>query len=146
MYGLEAFGDDTKTHFSTSGYSTHSRLAIVLQKSQAYTKVSRTPKREYKQRIDEVEAAEFVPMVMSTSGGMGEAMVKALRRLASALADKTGETYSQLMGVLRCRFAFAMMRSALVCLRGTRSRVSNSNITYSNSWDMSSDMVSRELF
>ena len=65
-------------------------------------------------------------MVMSTSGGMGEAMVKALRRLASALADKTGETYSQLMGkkklmgVLRCRFAFAMMRSALVCLRGCR--------------------------
>ena len=65
-------------------------------------------------------------MVMSTSGGMGEAMVEALRRLASALADKTVETYSQLMGVLRCRFGFAMLRSALVCLRGTRSRVSNS--------------------
>ena len=144
MYGLEAFGDDTKTHFSTSGYSTHSRLAIVLH--QSYKRFENAKKREYKQRIDEVEAAEFVPMVMSTSGGMGEAMVKALRRLASALADKTGETYSQLMGVLRCRFAFAMMRSALVCLRGTRSRVSNSNITYSNSWDMSSDMVSRELF
>ena len=114
--------------------------------SSLYKSFENAKKREYKQRIDEVEAAEFVPMVMSTSGGMGEAMVKALRRLASALADKTGETYSQLMGVLRCRFAFAMMRSALVCLRGTRSRVSNSNITYSNSWDMSSDMVSRELF
>ena len=79
MYGLEAFGDETKTHFSTSGYSTHSRLAIVLHQ---YKRFENAKKREYKQRIDEVEAAEFVPMVMSTSEGMGEAMVKALRSVS----------------------------------------------------------------
>ena len=33
-----------------------------------------------------------------------------------------GERYCEVMGLLRCRFAFAMARSALVCLRGSRSR------------------------
>jgi len=30
------------------------------------------------------------------------------------------EPYPKVMGLLRCRLAFSMMRSALVCLRGSR--------------------------
>ncbi len=38
-----------------------------------------------------------------------------------------GERYSEVMGVLSCRFAFAMARSALVCLRGSRSHFQGLN-------------------
>ncbi len=38
------------------------------------------------------------------------------------LAEKRGERYADVMSLLRCRFAFAIARSALVCLRGSRSR------------------------
>ena len=42
--------------------------------------------------------------------------------LALLLAEKRGERYADVMGLLRCRFAFSIARSALICLRGSRSR------------------------
>ena len=62
----------------------------------------------------------------STRGIMCAEMQIALKFLASLLAEKRGEKYCDVMRLLRCRFAFAMARSALhviiVCLRGLRSR------------------------
>jgi hypothetical protein len=59
-------------------------------------------------------------MIMTTSGGMGPEMSMALKQLAQKLSAKQNEPYSKVMGTLRVRFVFAMMRSALVCLRGSR--------------------------
>jgi len=60
-------------------------------------------------------------MVMSSSGGIGPEMTIALKHLARKLADKKNEPYSKTINVLRCRLNFSMLRSALVCLRGSRS-------------------------
>ena len=45
----------------------------------------------------------------------------ALKHLALLLSEKNGEKYADVMSLLRCRFSFAIARSALVCLRGSRS-------------------------
>ena len=78
-------------------------------------------KREYGQRIRDVEHGVFTPLVFSTSGAMGREATTFYKQLADLLSDKQDKAYSLIMGWLRCRLSFAILRSAIVCLRGSRS-------------------------
>ena len=69
-----------------------------------------------------VEDADFTPLIMSSSGWMGVEMQMALKHLCTNTAEKTKQPYSKVIGVMRCKLSFQMMCSALVCLRGTRTR------------------------
>ncbi len=62
------------------------------------------------------------PMVFSSCGGMGQEASTALNKLASMLADKRKEDYSHTITLLRMRISFALIRTSIVCLRGTRLR------------------------
>ena len=42
------------------------------------------------------------------------------RRLAFLLAEKRKECYSVVMGWIRCKLSLALLRSAIMCVRGTR--------------------------
>ena len=86
-----------------------------------YSKLSKQKRREYAQRISEVNDGDFTPMIMSSSGGMCPEMHIALKHLARKMAVKQSSAYAKVAGLLRCKFAFAIMRSAVVCLRGSRS-------------------------
>ena len=44
------------------------------------------------------------------------------KRLAGMIAEKKGQDYSQTLRWLRCRLNFALLRSSIMCLRGTRSK------------------------
>ena len=77
--------------------------------------------RQYEERINRVEASSFTPMIMSSTGGMGPQMSLAIKHIARCTAEKRKEAYSQTITVIRCRFTFALLRAALVCLRGSRS-------------------------
>jgi hypothetical protein len=59
-------------------------------------------------------------MVMSATGGMGKCMQDAVKCFAHKIAEKRKEGFSKVMSLIRCLFSVAMVRSALVCLRGTR--------------------------
>ena len=87
-----------------------------------YRRCEATKKRNYEERIRVVENADFTPLIMSSSGGMGVQMQSALKHLCRLIAEKTKQPYSKVIGVMRCKLAFQLMCSALVCLRGTRSR------------------------
>ena len=50
-------------------------------------------KREYGDRVREVELASFTPLVFSTTGGMGREGTVFYRRLANLLADKQDWAY-----------------------------------------------------
>lgn len=76
--------------------------------------------REYRERIRNVEHADFNPLVFSTSGGMGYQASVVVKRIALALAEKKNQTYSVVVGWLRCRLSFALLRTTLLCLRGSR--------------------------
>jgi len=85
-----------------------------------YRSVAKIKKREYEQRIRNVEAGNFTPMVISISGGMCPEMAMAVKHLARKLSEKTKEPYPKVIGLLRCRLVFFMTKSALVCLRGSK--------------------------
>ena len=68
------------------------------------------------------EKGTFVPLIFSTSGGMGPECVQLNKRLAEKTADKTNDIYSQVMMHIRTRLRFALLKSTLVGLRGFRGR------------------------
>ena len=87
--------------------------------AQLYKEQAKCRRREYEERIHQVEDGDFTPTIMSSSGGMGPEMVIALKHLARLIALKRDEEYSQVMGYLRAMFTFEMTRMTLICLRGS---------------------------
>ena len=88
-----------------STYKTHERLKI----------------RAYEQRVREVEHGSFTPPIMSATGGCGKAANVRYKRLASLLAPKWDQPYSLTLAWMRCKLSFALLRSAVQCIRGARS-------------------------
>ena len=89
--------------------------------SAVYRRQEMMKKREYGDRVREVELASFTPLVFSTTGGMGREGNVFYKRLASLLADKQGWAYGTTMSWIRCVLTFSLLRSAVMCIRGSRS-------------------------
>ena len=87
-----------------------------------YKQIARTRRREYGERVLQVEDADFTPMILSSSGGMGAEMSMALKHLGEKVAEKCNLVYSKVAGYLRAMFSFKMMRLALIRLGDSRSR------------------------
>ena len=67
-----------------------------------------------------MEQATFTPLVFSTTGGMAVECKRYHSRLAKLVVSKKGESYATTMSWIRARVSFALLRSALLCLRGSR--------------------------
>ena len=78
-------------------------------------------KRQYDQRVREIEHATFTPLVLSTTGGMGRAATTFFKRLASMIAEKRDIPYAQTLNWIRCRLSFALLRASIMSIRGARS-------------------------
>ena len=103
-------------------------------------------KRNYNQRIIQVERATFTPLVFSTSGGMAPECTKYHRRIAEKIAMKTKEEYSQVMNHLRTRIRFTLLRSTLIAVRGERGKSRKPQGTITEiSFNMIPDMPSYEV-
>ena len=89
--------------------------------SSAYRRYEQAKKREYDQRIREVEHGVFTPLVFSSTGGMGWEAATFYKRLANMISQKQQHPYPTVMGWLRCRLSFTSLRSTIMCIRGSRS-------------------------
>jgi hypothetical protein len=114
----EAFFDVRVFHPNAPSYRSKSLGALYKQHENA-------KKREYSARIREVERGVFTPLVLSTAGGMARECTTFFRRLADSLASKRDVPYSTIMGWLRCRISFALLRSAIRAIRGSRSSINS---------------------
>ena len=104
---------------STDGYT-------CISGSSTYRKHEAEKKRKYGQRVRDVENASFTPLVFSTTGGMSKETTVFLKRLASLISSKRNTSYADTIGLIRCRLCFALLCSAIMCLRGTRSHLHHS--------------------
>lgn len=107
--------------FDTRVFYPHARSYRSKPLKSLFRKMEGDKKREYGERINEVEHGSFTPLVFSTCGGMGQEASVVLKRLADALATKRNESYSRVVSWMRCCLAFSLARSALRCVRGSRS-------------------------
>ena len=76
--------------------------------------------RAYGERIQHVDQGSFTPLVFTTSGGMGPKAKCFYSRLAEIISEKKQQPRSHIVAWMRCRLSFSLLRSALLCLRGTR--------------------------
>ena len=110
-----AFFDVRVCHPNADSYSD-------LNPKQIYKKHENEKKRQYAERVIEIEQGTFTPLVLTTTGGMADECVKYHSRLAELIANKKGESYSSAISWIRAKVSFAIVRSAILCLRGSRSR------------------------
>ena len=111
--GQTAFFDIRVTHVNS-----------LTQKHQSTASIFRhhemSKKREYMQRVLDVENGSFTPLVFGTNGGLGRECENFLSALASKISDKTDEIYSETITWIRTRLSFEILRAALICVRGSR--------------------------
>ena len=60
-------------------------------------------------------------LIFSCSGRMGPLATIVYKRLANLISEKSGQSYNMTLYWLRCRLSFSLLRSAVTCLRGSRS-------------------------
>ena len=91
--------------------------------STCYRRHELEKRRHYEDRVLQIEHGCFTPLVFTTAGGMGPSASIFFKRLASKLATKQNTSYSSVLRWIRCKISFALTHSAILCLRGTRTRL-----------------------
>ena len=110
-----------RTYFDVRVFNPHAPSNRHSNLTACYRMHEKTKKRAYEQRILEVEHSSFTPLVMSLTGGLGQAATTTYKRLATLLAAKWDQPYSSTMSWLRCRLSFSLLRSSIQAIRGARS-------------------------
>ena len=91
--------------------------------SAVYRKHEAIKKRVYGQRIPDIEHGMFTPTVFSTTGSIGPDTTNFYKILTGMLAWKENKPYLVVVSWLKCKLSFAAVRSAILCIRGTRSSI-----------------------
>ena len=86
--------------------------------SQAYVTNEKEKKRGYNERVLQVENGTFTPLVFSVHGGMGPECKVFYKRLSSLISEKRSENFAFVSSWIHTRISFALLRSAIMCLRG----------------------------
>ncbi len=76
----------------------------------------------YNERVLQTEKGSFEPLVFLTTGGTGPRCNKVIKRIAGKISEKRGEEYSHVIGFMRTRLRFALLRSVLISVRGVRGK------------------------
>ena len=90
---------------------------------------SRTIKEVYKlheaqkrlkcvQPIVDIKNSSFNPLVFATTGGAAPNASKVMSRLAFKLSEKSEDTYAEVMGNIRTKVSFGLLKSSVLYLRG----------------------------
>ena len=77
-------------------------------------------KREYNQRIMQVEHGTLTPLVFTTTGAMGHECQKYHKTLADKISIKNGDRYDEIMRYIRVKVSFLVLKGVILCLRGSR--------------------------
>ena len=111
--GQTAFFDIRTTHVNALSQMTKNTSTIFRSHEQA-------KKREYLQRVLDIEHGAFTPLVFGTNGGMGEECHRFVSHLSNKLAEKTNDSYSSVCTWLRTRLSMEITRAVILCVRGSR--------------------------
>ena len=104
---------DIRITYPEANSNRNSTVEKVLEKQE------KEKKKKYLQPCLE-RRRHFTPFVTTTDGLMGKEAQKLVARLATRLAEKWRNPYSQVMAYLRGRLTIAILRGTSRRIRGTR--------------------------
>ena len=82
-------------------------------------------KRKYNQRILHGENGSFNLLVFSSNGGMRTEIKQFCRRLSQPSCEKSGVRYSDTSAWVKRQISFSLLRTSIICIRGSRSKKYN---------------------
>ena len=106
-------------------------IRVIDTDAQSYVnrspmEVLRVAEREKKMKKYSIACEErrgtFTSFCCSIDGLLGHEAEAFLRRLGDCLAVKWERSYSEVMGWIRARLVFTVLRSSIMCLRGARTK------------------------
>ena len=100
-----------------------------LSLAQIYKRHEQEKKRLYNDRVMNIEHGFFTPLVYSVHGGMSPECLKYHKHLADKIAAKTNQKCDRVVTWIRCKLSFVVLRSTLLCLRGSRGIGNCTNLT-----------------
>lgn len=112
----------TEVYFDVRAFHPHADSYREKTSDQVFKQHENEKKRKYASRVLEIEQGSFTPLIFSATGGMGTECKIYHKRLAELISIKKCETYSTTMSWIRAKISFALLRCALLCLRGTRKK------------------------
>ena len=131
------------TFFDVRVFNPIARRYVSQELSKCYESNEKEKKRQYNERVLQVEHGTFTPLVLSATGGMGRECAKFYNRLAELISEKRKQNYSLIVSWIRRKICFALLGSICSCLRGSRS-LFNQRLESSISCDaITSEIVSR---
>lgn len=111
---------DGNAHILTSRCSIHRRQPLAHKPSQQATDAMRM-RRAYEKRVVEVEHGSLKPIVLSSTAEWGSSGMIMFKRLTLLITTKHSAAYSVKMRMIRCKIAFSVIDSTVMCLSGARS-------------------------
>ena len=115
------FGDGSRVPFDIRVFHPNAQSYRKTSIPSVYRRHKLQKKREYGDRICEVELTSFTPLVFSTTGGMGREGLVFYHRLAELLSKHDLASYSGTLAWLRSTLSFSLQQSATMCISGSRS-------------------------
>ena len=113
--------DESRLDIKARGFWRRGETAFFdIRVTHVNSRTNKEKKREYLERVLHVEHGSFTPLVFGTNIGMGEESKRFVASLAHQLSVKQNETYAAVITWLRTRLSFEILRSALLCVRGSR--------------------------
>ena len=87
--------------FDVRVFNPNAKRYVSQEPSKTYELNEKEKKKQYNERILQVEHGSFTPLVMSATGGMGRESRKFYARLAEKLSEKRKQNYSLTASWLR---------------------------------------------
>ena len=81
--------------------------------------IEHTKKQKYSQAAEMINAS-FTPFVVTADGALGLEAKTFIRHLAEKIAAIWHKSYSEVLGYVRARMLFAILRATNLCIRGSR--------------------------
>ena len=114
------WGRGTKAYIDVRVFNPTAKCYQNQSLAAAYVSNEKQKKREYNQRVIEVEHGSFTPVVFSCFGGMSRECSAFYKRLAQMISDKRDQPYHEVSSYIRTRLCFSLLRVATICIRGWR--------------------------
>ena len=92
----------------------------------------REKKRAYSQRVLQVEHGSFTPLIFAHSGGSSRETEKFISVLSTKISEKRDLSISLVTNWIRTKLSFALLRSAILCIRGSRNRQTKVQVDTAN--------------
>ena len=112
--------DGQRAFFDVRVFNPFAPTHLQSSLAKCFEKNEREKKRKYNQRIIQIEHGTFSPLIFTPYGGVSRETEHFTKTLSAKLAEKRDVPYATVINWMRSKISFALIRSAILCVRGTR--------------------------